>query len=148
MENKYLKGKKYCKVIHHCHYGEYRGAAHSIRDLKYSVPKKLFIVFYNGSRMIIILPISNFINNLSEGIHRVKYKFDDKNDKKCKTWGIKCKYCDCFFECIIFNGDLIEYKCLFCNKNYQQKFNEKLMERFFNTNKFSNYYNNKFILLL
>ena len=40
-ENKYLKDKKYCKVRDHCHCaGEYRGAAHSIFNLKYSVLKK------------------------------------------------------------------------------------------------------------
>ena len=49
-ENKYLKDKKYRKVRHHCHYaGEFRGAAHSICNLKYSVPKKIPIVFHNGS---------------------------------------------------------------------------------------------------
>ena len=38
-ENKYLKDKKYRKVRDHCHYTEeYGGAAHSICDLKYSVP--------------------------------------------------------------------------------------------------------------
>ena len=43
-ENKYLKDEK-C-----CHYtGEYRGASHSICNLKYSVPKKISIVFHNGS---------------------------------------------------------------------------------------------------
>ena len=35
-----------------------------------------------------------------------------------------------------------------CNKNYQRKFHKKLKERFFNTYKFSNHENNKFILLL
>ena len=35
-----------------------------------------------------------------------------------------------------------------CNKNYQQRFDEKLKERFFNTHKFSNHDNNNFILLL
>ena len=40
-ENKYLNDKKYCKVRDHCHYaGEYRGAVHSICNLKYNVPKK------------------------------------------------------------------------------------------------------------
>ena len=49
-ENKYLKDKKYCTVRDYCHYtGKYRGAAHSICNLKYSVPKKFSIVFNNGS---------------------------------------------------------------------------------------------------
>ena len=57
-------------------------------------------------------------------------------------------YCDCFLEYTNFKDDLIEYKCLCCKKSYQRKFNEKLKERFFNTYKFSNHDNNKFILLL
>ena len=43
--------------------------------------------------------------------------------------------------------DLLEDKCLCCNKNYWQKFDEKLKEQFFNIYKFSNHYNNKFILM-
>ena len=40
-EKKYLKDKKYRKVRDHCHYArKYRGAAHSIYNLKDSVPKK------------------------------------------------------------------------------------------------------------
>ena len=38
-----------------------------------------------------------------------------------------------------FKDDLIEYKCLCCNNNYQQKFDEKLQERFFNTYIFWNH---------
>ena len=42
--------KKYCKVRDHGHYtGEYRVVAHSICKFKYSVPKKIPIVFHNGS---------------------------------------------------------------------------------------------------
>ena len=49
-ENKHWKNKKYCKVRDHCHYTrEYRGAAHSICNLKYRVPKKVLRVFHNGS---------------------------------------------------------------------------------------------------
>ena len=49
-ENKYLKDKKYPKVRIHCHYtGEYRGATHSICNLKHSVHKKIPTVFHNRS---------------------------------------------------------------------------------------------------
>ena len=49
--------------------------------------------------------LSNLINNLSEGIHRIKCKFGH-DDKKCETCGIKYKYCDCFLECINFTDNL------------------------------------------
>ena len=50
IEKRYLKDKNYCQVRDHFHYtAEYRGAAHSICSLKYSVPKKIPIVFHNGS---------------------------------------------------------------------------------------------------
>ena len=40
-EDKHAKEKNYCKIRPHCHYtGEYRGTAHSICNLKYSLPKK------------------------------------------------------------------------------------------------------------
>ena len=49
-EKKYLGDIKYCKIRDHYHYsGEYRGATHSIYNLEYSVPKKINIVFHNGS---------------------------------------------------------------------------------------------------
>ena len=49
-ENECLKDEKYHKVRDHCHYTrEYRGATHSICNLKLSVSKKIYIVFNNGS---------------------------------------------------------------------------------------------------
>ena len=68
---------------------------------------------------------SNLVNNLSDGIHRIKCKYEH-DDKKYETCKIKYKYCGCFFEYINFKNDFIEYKCLSCNKNYQHKFDEKL----------------------
>ena len=42
--------KLYHKVKDHCHYTEkFRGAAHSICNLRYKTPKKIPIVFHNGS---------------------------------------------------------------------------------------------------
>ena len=156
-----MKDKKYCQVRDHCHYtGEYRGTAHGICNLKYSVPKEIPIVFHNGSNydyhfiikelaeefkkqftclrenteQYIIFTVSiekedsridkngekitkntsyilqfvgsarfmasslsNLVNNLSEGLHRIKFKLKH-DDKKCETCGIKCKYCDCFLK--------------------------------------------------
>ena len=44
------KIKKYLEVRDDCHYTwEYRGAVQSICSLKYCVPKKILLVFYNGS---------------------------------------------------------------------------------------------------
>ena len=41
--------KKHHKVKYHCHYTEeYRGAAHSICNLRYRIPKEIPIVFHNG----------------------------------------------------------------------------------------------------
>ena len=49
-EDKYLKGKTYSRVRDHCHYiGEYRGAVHSIWNLKYCMPKKISIFSHDGS---------------------------------------------------------------------------------------------------
>ena len=44
---------------------------------------------------------------------------------------IKCKYWDCFLEYTNFKDDLIEYKCLSCNKTHRQKFDENLKRNIF-----------------
>ena len=106
-----------------------------------------YLLQFIDSAKFMASSLSNLVNNLSEGIHRIKSKYGH-DDKKCDTCRIKYKYCKCFLECTNFKDDLIEYKCLCCNKNYQQKFDEKLKKRFFNIYKISNHDNNKFILLL
>ena len=90
-----------------------------------------------------------------------KGKFENKHvkDKKYRKVRDHCHYtgeyggaahsiCNIFLEYTNFQDDLIEHKCLCCNKNSQHKFDEKLKERFLNTNKYFKQYNNKFILLL
>ena len=45
-----MKDKKYYKFRDYCRYlGEYRDATHGICNLKHSVPKRIPIVFHNGS---------------------------------------------------------------------------------------------------
>ena len=72
----------------------------------------------------------NLANNLAERIHKVI-----------------CKDCDYFLEFQSAKDDWIKYKCLFCNKDYSNKHDEKLKKRFKNTLKFSKNDINKFILL-
>ena len=77
-ENKYLKDKKYCKVRNHCHYPEeYRVAAHSIFNLKYSAPKKICKVFHNGS----IYNYHFIIKDLVEELKKIIYLFRRKDWK-------------------------------------------------------------------
>ena len=85
-----------------------------------------YILQFFDSARFMPSSLSNLVNNSTEGIHRIKCKFGH-DDKKCETCGIRYKYCNCFLEYTNFN-DLIEYKCLCCNKHYQQMFDEKLKE--------------------
>ena len=63
--------------------------------------------------------LSNLVDNLAVGIHK-----------------IKCKDCDCFLEYESAKGNLIKYKCLSCNKDHSNKLHEKLKKRLKNIFKF------------
>ena len=71
--------------------------------------------------------LQNFINNLSEGINRIKCKFrhGDKNVKYVEL--------DISIATVFYKDMSKEYKRFCCNKNYKHKFDEKWKERFFNT---------------
>ena len=88
------------------------------------------IKFIDSARFM-ATSLSNLVDNLTEGIHK-----------------IKCKDCDCFLEYESVKDNLIKYKCLSCNKDYSNKIDEELKKRFKNTFKFSDNDINKFILLL
>ena len=74
---------------------------------------------------------SKLVDNLKEGIHRIK----------CKNW-------DCFLEYESAKDNLIIHICLSCNKDYWTLLHEELKDKFKNTFKFSNININKFTLLL
>ena len=88
------------------------------------------IKFYVSARSM-ASSLSNLVDNLAEGIHK-----------------IKCKDCNYFLEYESFNYNLIKYECLSCDKNYSNKIDGKLKNRFQTTFKFSNNDINYFILLL
>ena len=52
-------------------------------------------------------PLSNLVNNLSEGIHKIKCKYGHDH-KKLETCWITYKICDCFLEYTNFKDDLID----------------------------------------
>ena len=52
-------------------------------------------------------PLSNLVDNLVEGIHK-----------------FKCKDFDFFLEYEDVNENLMNYKCLSCNENFEKKIDE------------------------
>ena len=75
--------------------------------------------------------LSSLVDNLAEGILKIKFKD-----------------CDCFLEYESVKENLIKYNCLSCKKDYSNKLNEQLKKRF--QNKFESSKKNsshKFILL-
>ena len=58
--------------------------------------KKLQKLQFIISTRFMTSSLSNLVNNLFEGIRRIKYALGH-DDKKCETCGIKYKYCDRFF---------------------------------------------------
>ena len=75
-ENKYLKDKTYHKIRDNCHYtGEYRGAAHSICNSKYSALKRIPIVFHNRSNY----DYHFIIKKLAEEFQKKNYLFRRKH---------------------------------------------------------------------
>ena len=78
----------------------------------------LHITIIDSARFV-ARSLSNLVINLSEGNHEIKCKCGH-NDKKDEICGITYEACNCFLEYTDFKDDLIEYKCLCCNKNYQQ----------------------------
>ena len=66
------------------------------------------ILQFIESAIFMASSLSNLVNNLFEGIHKVKLKLRH-DDKKRETCGIRYKYYDCFLEYTNFKDDLMEY---------------------------------------
>ena len=63
---KKMKFKLYKKVRDHCHYtGKFRGAAHSICNLRYKVPQEIPVKIHNGSKYVKNWQKSSEVKDLS-----------------------------------------------------------------------------------
>ena len=74
--------------------------------------------FIDSARFI-ISSLSNFVNNFSEKIRKIKCRHRH-DGTKYEIFGIKCKYCDCLIEHTYFNDNLRQYKCLVFDENYKK----------------------------
>ena len=60
--------------------------------------------------------LSGLVNNLAEGVHKIKCKYEH-NNKKIEPCGIRYKDCEWRLEYPSVKNYLIEYKCIYCVKN-------------------------------
>ena len=111
-ENNKKEFKLKQKVRYHCHYtGKYRGAAHSICNLRYKIPKEIPVVFHNGSTYdyhFIIKQLARefkyYLECLGENTEKyitfsvpIKKVLDNDNDNdKDKTVTYKLKFIDSY----------------------------------------------------
>ena len=86
--------------------------SHKIRKQQKSIKIKSVVnisykIKFINSERIKESSLSNLVDNLAEGIHK-----------------IKCKDCDYFVEYKNVKDNLIKYKCLSCNEDYSNKLDE------------------------
>ena len=87
--------------------------------------------------------ILNPLDNLPEGIHKIKCKYGHDNKKRVK----RVEDCEYYLEYTNVKYDLMLCRCLCCNVNYLKKFNRNLGRRLANTYTFSNHdTNNLFVV--
>ena len=93
-----MKDKKYHKTRDHCHYTEeYRGAADSICNLKYRVPKTIPIVFHSWSNYDYHFIIKKLVQDFKKNIICL-------GDDAENIWVYHQKNWDCYW--LLFNNDI------------------------------------------
>ena len=70
-----------------------------------------YILQFIDSARFMASSLSNLVNNLSLGIHRIKCKYGH-DDKNCETCQVKYKHCHCFLEYTNSKDNLTEYKII------------------------------------
>ena len=93
---KFAKDENYRKVRDHWHYtGKYRGAAHSICNLKFNVPDEIPVVFHRASNYDYHFIIKELANEsegececLGEKQRKVQNFFSSSKNENCKNWKV------------------------------------------------------------
>ena len=94
--------KKYQRVRDHCHYtGKFRGAAHSICNLRYKTPKEIPVVFHNGSTYVYHFKIKQLAKEFDGQFECLR-----ENAQKYITFSVP-------IEIELDNGKIITYKLKF-----------------------------------
>ena len=83
------------------------------KDGNESIVTRSYKIKFIDSARFMASSLSNLVDNLAEGIHKIKYQD-----------------CDCFLEYKSVKDNLIKYKCLSYNKDYSSKIDEELKKRF------------------
>ena len=86
------------------------------KDGNESVVTTSYKIKFIDSARLMATSLSNLIDNLTEGVHK-----------------IKCKDCHCFLKYESVNDNWVKYKCLSCKKDYSNKIDEELKTQFKNT---------------
>ena len=86
--NQKLKFKLYKKVRDHCHFtGKFRGAAHSICNLHYKVPREIPVKTHNGSKY----DYHFIIKELAEGFRGEEFECLGENTEKYISFSVPIK---------------------------------------------------------
>ena len=80
--------------------------------------------------------LPNTSDNLAKGIYKIICEVGYDN-KKCSDCGIEYKFYDFCLKYTNVKDDLLRYKCSWCNRIYQESFDEHLKKRFANLYNFS-----------
>ena len=138
-----VKSTNYRNVRDHDHYtGLYRGAAHSICNLRYSTQRDVPVVIHDGSNYDFHLLIKELVEEF-----RIEIQSIPQDKEKYKSFGIPIMYKECKDYAIPYNLRFIDsnkfmmgsldnhvnnlselYTCNYSNKSYQQikiKYNDK-----------------------
>ena len=80
--------ENYKKVRDHCHFtGKFRGAVHSICNLRYSVSHEIPVIFHNGSEY----DYPFIIKELAEEFKGDDFECLAENSKKCISFSVPIK---------------------------------------------------------